>query len=132
MPWTYIVRCRDGTYYVGSTGKEPDARVWEHNRDEDLAARYTIKRRPVVLVYVEEFARIDEAFERERQLHGWSRAKKEALIGERAGELRLLARSHGRGGATLRQAQGPEAAQGPESARCPGPTQGPEAEPHGP
>ncbi len=62
----YIVRCRDDSLYVGSTAKEPEARVWEHNNDEILAARCTIKRRPVVLLYVEEYDRIDDAFAREK------------------------------------------------------------------
>ena len=88
-----MLHCRDGSLYVGSTAKDPEARVWEHNNDEILAARYTIKRRPVTLVYVEEHERIDEAFARERQLHGWSRRKKLALIEGRADDLRTRSRS---------------------------------------
>ncbi|HEX5857330.1 MAG TPA: GIY-YIG nuclease family protein [Microbacterium sp.] len=93
MPYMYIVRCRDGAYYTGSTLKDPEARVWEHNNDEDLAARFTIKRRPVVLVHVESFTRIDDAFAREKQVQRWSRAKKDALIDGRLGDLPGLARS---------------------------------------
>ena len=93
MPHMYIVRCRDGRYYTGSTLKEPEVRVWEHNNDEDYAARYTIKRRPVVLVYAESYLRIDDAFAREKQVQNWSRAKKEALIEGRLGDLPELARS---------------------------------------
>ncbi|MGC5221995.1 GIY-YIG nuclease family protein [Micromonospora sp. DT81.3] len=95
MPYMYIVRCRDGAYYTGSTLKDPEARVWEHNHDEDYAARYTIKRRPVVLVYVESFARIDDAFRREKQVQKWSRAKKEALVEGRLDDLPGLSRAGG-------------------------------------
>lgn len=59
--------------------------------DEYLAARYTIKRRPVTLVYSEEFERIADAFGRERQIHGWSRAKKSALVEGRVDDLPSLA-----------------------------------------
>ncbi|QIG38082.1 GIY-YIG nuclease family protein [Microbacterium sp. 4R-513] len=95
MASVYILRCSDGSYYFGSTDKELEARVWEHNNDEDMSARYTIKRRPVVLVYSEQFDRIQDAFVRERQLHGWSRAKKEALMDGRIDDLRGLSRSRG-------------------------------------
>jgi len=93
MPYMYMVRCRDGAYYTGSTLQDPEVRVWEHNNDEHYAARYTIKRRPVVLVYGEFFARIDDAFAREKQVQKWSRAKKEALIQGRLDDLPGLARS---------------------------------------
>ena len=90
----YIVRCRDGNYYTGSTDEDPEVRVWEHNHDEARAARYTIRRRPVVLVYFERFERISDAFAREQQVQRWSRAKKEALIDGRWDDLVGLARSH--------------------------------------
>lgn len=93
MAWTYILRCRDGSYYVGSTDKDPELREWEHNHDEQLAARYTIKRRPVSMVYVEQRDRLEDAFARERQLHGWSRAKKEALMAGDVAGLKRLSRS---------------------------------------
>jgi len=93
MAWTYILRCRDGSFYTGSTDKELDARVWEHNHDDARAANYTRKRRPVALVYAEEFGRIDDAFRREKQLQGWSRAKKQALIQGRRADLPVLSQS---------------------------------------
>jgi putative endonuclease len=98
MPSVYILRCSDLSLYVGSTAKDLDARVWEHNHDEILSARWTVKRRPVVLVYSEQFERIDDAFARERQLHGWSRAKKQALIDGRIDDLRNLASPRSRRG----------------------------------
>ena len=47
MPYTYIVRCADDSYYVGSTW-DVEARVWQHN-SPDLGAAYTRHRQPVVL-----------------------------------------------------------------------------------
>jgi putative endonuclease len=80
----YILKCSDGSYYTGST-KDIVRRLWEHNNS--LGANYTKKRLPVKLVYFEEYSRIDEAFHREKQIQGWSRQKKEALIN---GENTLL------------------------------------------
>jgi putative endonuclease len=73
----YILECADGTYYTGST-IDLERRFEQHQNGE--GANYTKKRIPVKLVYVEKFNRIDEAFYREKQVQGWSRAKKEALI----------------------------------------------------
>ena len=90
--WVYIVRCADGSYYVGSTRQEPEARVWEHNAGWDTAA-YTHSRRPVTLVYSERYERLLDGFARERQLKGWSRAKKQALIRRDWEELQRLSRT---------------------------------------
>lgn len=92
MAWTYILRCKDGSFYTGSTDKDLEARVWEHNHDDALAANFTRKRRPVVLEYAEFFDRVESAFAREKQLQGWSRAKKLALIEGRGADLPELAR----------------------------------------
>ena len=73
----YILRCSDGSYYTGST-RDLEGRLYEHQNG--LGAVFTKKRLPVKLVYCEEFERIDDAFHREKQVQGWSRAKKEALI----------------------------------------------------
>lgn len=75
--YMYILECADNTYYTGST-KDLEKRIWEHQNM--LGANYTKKRLPVKLVYYEEYTRIDEAFYREKQVQGWSRIKKEALI----------------------------------------------------
>ena len=71
--YMYILKCSDGSYYTGST-RELEKRVMEHN--SGLGANYTRKHRPVELVYFEEFQRVDDAFAREKQVQGWSRAKK--------------------------------------------------------
>ena len=73
----YILRCSDGSYYTGST-RDLESRLYEHQNG--LGAVFTKKRLPINLVYCEEFERIDDAFYREKQVQGWSRAKKEALI----------------------------------------------------
>jgi len=77
MAWVYILKCADGSYYVGST-VDLEARLWQHN--EGVGARYTAKRRPVELVFAMEYDSIQDAFNQEKRLQGWSRTKKEALI----------------------------------------------------
>jgi tRNA/rRNA methyltransferase len=75
--WAYILRCDDGTYYVGHTDELED-RLAAHQAG--ALPGYTHDRRPVELVWSAEFGDRDEAFEAERRLKGWSRAKKEKLI----------------------------------------------------
>lgn len=88
MPFTYILECADGTYYTGSTW-DLQRRFWEHTKG--LGARYTVKRLPVKLVYCESYERIDDAFKREKQVQGWSREKKQALIAGDTNQLLKLA-----------------------------------------
>ncbi|MBI4648057.1 MAG: NTP transferase domain-containing protein [Bacteroidia bacterium] len=75
--YIYILKCSNGAYYTGSTNNL-ELRMQEHQNGE--GANFTKKHLPVELVYFEIFQRIDEAFYREKQVQGWSRAKKEALI----------------------------------------------------
>ncbi|MGM5469528.1 GYDIA family GHMP kinase [Flavobacteriaceae bacterium LMO-SS05] len=75
--FVYILECCDGTFYTGST-LDVEKRFLEHQ--DGRGANHTKKRLPVQLVYIEEFQRIDEAFYREKQIQGWSRNKKIALI----------------------------------------------------
>jgi len=82
--YLYILKCADGTYYTGST-KDIERRLQQHQAGE--GSSYTKRRLPVQLIYVEEFPRVDEAFYREKQVQGWSRKKKEALIEGRLQEL---------------------------------------------
>ncbi|NGP19204.1 GIY-YIG nuclease family protein [Devosia aurantiaca] len=74
----YMVRCSDGSYYTGLTKRDPEERVGEHNAG--VVDGYAHSRRPVELVFSETFERIIDAIARERQIKGWSRRKKEALI----------------------------------------------------
>ncbi len=85
----YILLCRDGSYYVGTTRDSLERRVAEHN--EGSFGSYTSPRRPVQLVFHEEFDRVTDAIAAERQLKGWRRAKKEALIRGDYEALRELA-----------------------------------------
>ena len=75
--FTYMLRCADGSFYVGHTD-DLDYRIAqnEHGQIEG----YTSSRRPVMLVWSSEFTTRIEAIEAERKLKGWSRAKKQALI----------------------------------------------------
>lgn len=84
----YILECADGSYYTGST-KNLELRLAQHQAGE--GANHTKKHLPVKLVYYEEFQRIDEAFYREKQVQGWSRKKKEALIAGMPEQLHQLA-----------------------------------------
>lgn len=74
----YIVECSDGSYYTGLTKQEVEARVWEHNNA--VYKGYTSTRLPVKLVFYEIYDRITDAIARERQIKGWNRKKKQALI----------------------------------------------------
>jgi predicted GIY-YIG superfamily endonuclease len=75
--WAYMLRCRDGSYYVGCT-TDLDGRIGHHQAG--TYAGYTSSRLPIELVWAEEFQHLDDAIAAERRIKGWSRAKKEALI----------------------------------------------------
>jgi predicted GIY-YIG superfamily endonuclease len=79
MPsYVYILECADGSYYTGST-HDLNARLYSHEQGFDPSA-YTFTRRPVKLAWFEETPTHREALMHEKQIKGWSRAKKEALI----------------------------------------------------
>jgi predicted GIY-YIG superfamily endonuclease len=73
----YILRCRDGSYYVGHTD-DLTARLGQHQAG--TFGGYTALRRPTELMWSTRFANRDDAFRFERQIKNWSRAKKEALM----------------------------------------------------
>lgn len=89
--WMYILECADGSYYTGSTNNL-ELRLKQHQNGE--GANHTKKHLPVALVYYEEFSRIDEAFYREKQVQGWSRQKKEALIKNKSAALPELSKNY--------------------------------------
>lgn len=76
--FVYMVRCSDDSFYVGVTS-DLEKRIGEHNFGWDPES-YTHERRPVNLVFAEDFIRVEDAIRFEKQLKGWSRAKKIALI----------------------------------------------------
>ena len=87
--FTYIVECADKSYYVGFTN-DIKRRIDEHNEGRYLQA-YTFSRRPVRLVYYEKFLLAEYALKFEKQIKGWTRKKKEALIAENWDKLKELA-----------------------------------------
>ncbi len=90
--WTYILRCADGSYYVGCT-TALDQRIGQHMAGQ--LPGYTSTRRPVELVWAEESQTIHAAILNERRIKGWSRAKKEALIRRDWDALQQLAKRRG-------------------------------------
>jgi len=88
--YVYILKCKDGSYYVGVTN-DIERRLREHNEGIHPEA-YTFKRRPVELVYQEFYHDAISAIEAEKQLKGWSRKKKEALIARNWERLHELAK----------------------------------------
>ena len=76
--FVYMLQCAGGSYYVGTTRGSLERRIAEH--DAGTFGGYTSSRRPVRLVFQQHFAAITDAIAAERQLKGWTRAKKEALV----------------------------------------------------
>jgi predicted GIY-YIG superfamily endonuclease len=87
--WVYMLECADGSYYVGHSDNL-DERVQQHQTG--ALGGYTRNRRPVRLAYFQDFPTRDEAFAAERQIKGWTRKKKEALVRGDWQEIRRLAR----------------------------------------
>lgn len=81
-------RCCDGSFYTGSTRHLP-YRLWQHQNG--LGSNHTSKRLPVKLVYAEKFEHVADAFYREKQVQGWSRAKKISLMQSDWDRLHILA-----------------------------------------
>lgn len=88
MPHMYILECNNGQYYTGST------RNLERGLDQHFqgkGANFTRKHKPVRLVYAEAYDRVQDAYYREKQIQGWSHAKKKALITQKFIDLHSLA-----------------------------------------
>ena len=91
--YVYMLRCSDGSYYVGHTN-DLEHGLAAHERG--ATEGYTLSRRPVGLVFSDQLSTRLEAFHRERQIKGWSRARKEALTkGGWDGLVELSNRSSG-------------------------------------
>ena len=88
--WLYILRCSDGSYYVGTTRGSLESRVAQHNAGTFQG--YTASRRPVELIFSQWLDQITDAIENERKLKKWSRAKKEAFIRGEFESLQQLAK----------------------------------------
>ena len=87
-----MLLCADGSFYVGVTNNL-EHRVGQHQSGEDRGC-YTFGRRPVLLVHSSDFRNVDDAIAWEKQLKGWSRAKKLALIENNWATMSELARNH--------------------------------------
>ena len=105
--YVYMLRCGDGSYYVGQTDAL-EVRLQQHAHGE---IGYTSTRKPVELVWQGAFETREGAIAFEQQIKGWSRAKKEALIAGDWARVKKLAKSKASGRPTqaLRQAQGERA-----------------------
>ncbi|MGB5007260.1 MAG: GIY-YIG nuclease family protein [Ferruginibacter sp.] len=90
--YVYILKCNDDSYYTGVTN-DIEKRLREHNSDHAVTS-YTFNRRPVQLVYSQQFNDIKQAIELEKQIKGWSRKKKEALINEDWEKLKLFSKNY--------------------------------------
>ena len=88
--WAYLLHCRGGAYYAGHTDNL-DYRIAQHQAG--TIAGYTAERLPVELVWSQEFGTRIEALTAERQIKGWSRAKKMALIRGDWDAISVLAQS---------------------------------------
>ncbi|WP_282085230.1 GIY-YIG nuclease family protein [Aquimarina algiphila] len=83
--YAYIVECSDGSFYTGMTN-DLERRMNEHNEGKKLGC-YTYNKLPVILKWFEMFTSPNEAIRIEKQVKGWSRRKKIALIEENWGKL---------------------------------------------
>jgi putative endonuclease len=90
MFWVYILGCSDNSYYTGHTDNL-EGRIGAHQSGE--CDGYTASRLPVELIWSQECATREEALSAERQIKGWSRKKKEALIRGDWAEVSMLAQS---------------------------------------
>jgi len=88
--YLYILRCADGSYYVGTTRTALEVRIAQHNAGTFNG--YTEARRPVELVFSQWFDRITDAIENERTIKKWSRAKKLAFVQGDMASLQELSR----------------------------------------
>lgn len=88
LMYVYILKCADNSYYTG-VSNDPDWRLQQHNDGNDPKA-YTHSRRPVELVFCERFYNPNDAIAFEKQVKGWSRKKKEALINNKWDDLPKL------------------------------------------
>lgn len=90
--YVYILLCADDSFYTGVTN-DLERRVGEHYSDESKIS-YTSKKRPLKLVFFEEFNDVKQAIELEKQVKGWSRRKKQAFIDEDWERLKLYSKNY--------------------------------------
>ncbi len=89
--WVYILKCSDGSYYTGHTDNL-EGRIYAHHNGT-IPSCYTFTRRPLDMVFCQEFTTREEALSSERRIKGWTRKKKEAMIRGDWAEVSRLAKS---------------------------------------
>ena len=90
--YVYILKCSDDSFYIGITN-DVKRRLQEHNSDKNKFS-YTFTRRPLELVWFEKFTSPNEAISKEKQLKGWSRKKKLALINKNWEQLMRFSKNY--------------------------------------
>jgi putative endonuclease len=90
--FVYILKCNDNSYYTGFTNNL-ERRLLEHNSGINKDS-YTHNKRPLTLVWFETFNDVNNAIATEKQIKGWSRRKKEALITENWDNLILYSKNY--------------------------------------
>jgi len=88
--YVYMLLCGDGSYYTGITNNL-ETRIAQHQDGADPHC-YTFLRRPLELVYATEFDQPDKAISWEKQVKGWSRKKKKALVADNWDDIKRFAR----------------------------------------
>ena len=86
--YVYILKCSDKSYYTGVTN-DMNRRLYEHQNGINPTA-YTHNKRPVELVFCDYFTDINQAIAFEKQVKGWTRKKKEAIIADNWEKLKEL------------------------------------------
>jgi predicted GIY-YIG superfamily endonuclease len=89
--WVYILECSDGSYYTGHTD---DLEMRVHQHQSGFVDGFTSNRRPVKLVFQQEFSSREDAFAAECKIKGWSRKKKEAMMRGDWKEVSRLSHRH--------------------------------------
>lgn len=89
--WVYMLQCADDSYYTGHTDNL-EKRITEHHAGA-ISSCYTYKRRPLQLVFSQDFTTREAALASEQQIKGWSRKKKEAMMRGDWAEVSRLAKS---------------------------------------
>lgn len=79
MYYFYILRCSDKSLYCGQINNLK-RRIAEHNFDRNKSAKYLRAKKPVKLIYSEEYPTLQSAMKREWQIKRWTKAEKEALV----------------------------------------------------
>tara|TARA_R110000751_G_scaffold156704_1_gene262081 strand:+ start:2582 stop:2917 length:336 start_codon:yes stop_codon:yes gene_type:complete len=87
--FVYILKCSDGSYYTGLTNNI-ESRINQHNSGLNTES-YTFKRRPLNLVFSQDFSDVNQAIHFEKKIKKWSAKKKTALINGDHNLLQILA-----------------------------------------